>query len=108
MRYAFIYKFVVVCLIVTAATSCNNTHQKTTQLNLNDIQATGKFGKPFNVRIFYSVESIIERLQTENKSFALPLNISGKKGVVHGIAHYSYHSDSKAKHQITATGIQIQ
>ncbi len=47
-------------------------------------------------------------VETENKSFALPLNISGKKAMVHGVAHNTYNNDSIAQPQITATGITIK
>jgi hypothetical protein len=108
MRYTFIYKLLVAAIIMTAVTACSNNSPKQTKNTRENLPATGKFGQPFNHSISYSVESIIERLKTENKSFALPLNISGKKAVLHGKANYSYHSDSKAQPQITATGIQIQ
>lgn len=108
MRYSFFYKLLAAAIILAAVTAYSNNSPKQTKNTRENLPATGKFGQPFNHSISYSTESIIERLQTENKSFALPLNISGKKAVLHGKAHYSYHSDSKAQPQITTTRIQIQ
>lgn len=144
MRYTFIYKLLVAAIIMTAVTACSNNSPKQTKNTRENLPATGTFGQPFNDSIFYSAESIIERLKTENefdvtvagtilnycrgegcwitltagqsellvetknKSFALPLNISDKKAIVHGVAHNTYNNDSIVQPQITATGIQIQ
>lgn len=47
-------------------------------------------------------------VETENKSFVLPNNLTGKTAVIAGKAYITTNTDGKAEPMITATGILIK